>query len=115
MKIRPSAMCLCIFLVAATAARAAWTWTPYLSLADNYVHPTNTQYDRALVLATTANFNSCGWNNAGQVIATAVGDEMFNTLTATFLVAWTTDKQVSLLMDGCDGDRARIIGIKLAK
>jgi hypothetical protein len=114
MRVAPAVALFASLFVAHSAW--AWSWTGYLTVGDHYIHSTSTgSTDRVLVIASTQNFHSCGWNNAGQVHASVVGDQMFNTLTAAFLTAWTTDKQLDLLIDGCDGDRAKVVGIKIAK
>jgi hypothetical protein len=105
-------------LLLVSNAAYAWSWTGYLTIADNYIHTSPSSAsatDRVLVLASTQDFHSCGWNNGGQVRASIVGDQLFATLSATFLTAWTTDRRLDLLIDGCDGDRAKVVGLKISK
>ena len=107
-----------LFLLNMNAATAAWEWTKFMSIASNYIHPiAQGSMDRVLVLTMNENFHSCGWNAAANINSTIVGEQTFDTLTATFLSAWMANKTVSLLIDSdnCDGSREKVYGIRISK
>ena len=108
---------LFLFLILYCAvAGASWAWTGFMGIEGNYIHP-NTQGspDRVLVLRMDQAFHSCGWDEVGNINSAVVGDELFNALTGAFLSAWMANKNIALLVDGCDGDRAKIYGIRIDK
>jgi len=107
-----------LFLANMNIATAAWEWTNFMSISSNYIHPIHQgSSDRVLVLAMNVNFHSCGWNAAANINSTIVGEQTFDTLTAAFLSAWMANKTVSLLIDSdnCDGNRAKVYGIRVSK
>lgn len=111
-----NAVLLCIALFSCFLARAEWVWTDYRDIQSNYFHPIATGSEhRLLVMVFEQEFHSCGWNKAGNVNSQLVGEEQFDVLTAAFLAAWMGDKQISLLIDGCDSNRAKVIGMRIAK
>ena len=95
---------------------AAWSWTPFMGLTDNYFHPTSPGSSQPiLVVVTDQNFHSCGWNAAANLNSTVVGDAQFKVFTSAVLAAWMGGKSISLLIDGCDGDRAKVFGVRISK
>ena len=95
---------------------AQWLWTDYMEMNTNYIHPLATgSKNRLLVITVAQDFHSCGWNQAGNINSELTGEELYDSLTAAFLSAWMANKKVSLLVDGCDSDRAKVIGMRIAK
>jgi hypothetical protein len=117
MKLRKNLIISIIFMmVTSMPVSAAWQWTDYMGIASNYIHPTSQgSMDRILVLAMDVPFHACGWNAAANINSTILGEQTFDTLTGAFLSAWMGNKKVSLLIDGCDGSRARVYGIRISK
>ena len=81
----------------------------------DYIHPVSqsTGAAKVLVIIFNQNFNVCGENSVVQYRSDVVGEKMFDIITSSFLVAWTTGKDLSLLVDGCDGGRAKGYGIRI--
>ncbi|MCB1584337.1 MAG: hypothetical protein KDI92_14865, partial [Xanthomonadales bacterium] len=93
-----------------TQAHSA-SWTNWLTLTSNhFVH-----YSNGGVISVTADsdFHSCGSNNWANIKELNTNTNNFKMLNAAILSAWMTDKQVSLYIDGCDGQRANVIGVKI--
>ncbi len=61
------------------------------------------------------NFHNCGWNTAGYINSSVVGESQFKMLASAVLVASTTNRPLALLVDGCDGDRAKLYGVSLGR
>jgi hypothetical protein len=97
-------------------ANAAWQWTEYMGMTGNYIHPLGQgSMERVLVLTMGKDFHACGWNRAAKVNSTIVGEQTFDALTSAFLSAWMANKEVSLLIEGCDGSSVRVYGIRIGK
>jgi hypothetical protein len=95
---------------------AAWSWTSNMGIVETYFHPlapgTAPNY---IVVAMDQNFHNCGWNNAGNINSSVVGESQYKMLASAVLTASTTNRPLALLVDGCDGDRAKIHGVKLGR
>jgi hypothetical protein len=90
----------------------ARSWTGWMALTDNYFEGTGTNH--AVVIQMNTDFHSCGWNNAGQINLNVVGTDAFKSLTAVILSAWISEKMIDVAVDGCAGDRARVVGLKIS-
>lgn len=98
------------FLTMACSAFGA-NWTNWRDLASNFYYDSN--IGGIMALTTTSDFHSCGANEWGNIKESVVGLDSFKMLNAALLSAWISNRQVSLLVDGCDGGRAKIIGIRI--
>jgi hypothetical protein len=67
-----------------------------------------------IALVLSAPFHSCGWNVAANIEHSVVGDVAFRNYSAVVLTALAQGKQISVFVDGCVADRARVTGIKIA-
>jgi hypothetical protein len=87
------------------------SWTNWMKITDNYFEGTGTS--TRLVLIMEQPFHTCGWNNAAQIQLDQIGSEAYKTLVSVAITAITTGRALSLAEEGCNGDRARIYGLKL--
>jgi hypothetical protein len=87
------------------------SWTNWMKITDNYFEGTGTS--TRLVLIMEQPFHTCGWNNAAQIQLDQIGSEAYKTLVSVAITAITTGRSLSLAEEGCNGDRARIYGLKL--
>ena len=116
---KSSAHVLILLLAHLTGAPAvaAWSWTPEAGrIAHYYISPySQSESHPYLVLYLDQSFHSCGEGAAANIDSALVGNESFKIIVSSALAALAADKSVAFLMDGCDGARARVYGIKIAK
>lgn len=98
------------FLVPITAF-AADGWQDYMTIQGNYFEGTGN--DTRIVLTMSNTFHTCGWNNTATIHLSAVGEPAFKNLTAVVLTAVAANRTLSLSVDGCIGDRAKVVGLRL--
>ena len=89
-------------------------WSSYMGMTTNYFEGVSSTSAR-IVLTMDTDFHACGWNNAVDINQADVGDTLFKTISAVVLAAWMGNKSVALQVAGCDGDRARVIAIRIGK
>ena len=106
-----TAAALCSLLVMGSAKAAFWTGT--LGINQQIAEPVSGV--PRIVLLMDSDFHSCGWNGAANITQSVVGDTMFKLLYSTALSAVLSGKAVTLLVDGCSGDRANVVGIQISK
>ena len=102
------ALCLLLWTGAVSAA-----WSGYININQQIAEPVGVT--SRFVLLMESNFHSCGWNGAANITQSVVGDMMFKLLYSTALSAVLAGKPVMLLVDGCSGDRANVVGIQISK
>ena len=107
-----------ISILAMKSVLAAWTWTPFMGLTNNYFHPlaqgNTTRHD--ITLLVDQNFNTCSAEgNYALVNSEIIGEDQFDVLVSIILTAWTTNKPIAILHEGCDGNRARVYGLRIGK
>lgn len=95
--------------------RADWVWTDYNEMSANYIHPLGNSQDRVIAVHSAQAFHDCDWNEVGNINSSIVGEQFFNTLISASLAAWIANKKVSLLIDGCDSDRDKVLGMRISK
>ena len=101
-------------------AFAAWTWSPFMEISENYFHPltqgNTVQHDITLVF--TQNFHECagvGSGTMGLIDSGLIGEKQFGILSSIVLSAWVANKPIAVLYEGCDGVRARVYGLRIGK
>lgn len=87
---------LILFLSCINGSFAA-TWQPYRNIQEVVFEGAGAS--QRLVVKFTEAFHSCGWNTAANLVLSDVGDEPF--------------KALAIAIDGCSGDRAKIIALSL--
>lgn len=105
---------LILFLMSNPAFSA--TWTNWHTLTGNFFYDT---VNGPMIAITTENdFHTCnqsGSNNWANIKSSTVDLDSFKMINATILSTWLSEKQVSLFVDGCDGTRAKVIGVRISQ
>jgi hypothetical protein len=92
---------------------AADGWQNYMAVTSNYFEGTGNAH--RIVLTMEGSFHTCGWNTAANISLSEVGPEAFKTFTSVVLSAWMADKKLSLNVQGCQGNRAKVVALRIAK
>ena len=100
---------LFIFLFFCTPAFADWTST--VSIKGNYFEGTGD--GTRVVLIVSKVVHSCGWNDGVQFTYSNTGDAAFKSFSSAILTAIASGKNVQLNLSGCEGDRGKIVGVRL--
>jgi len=100
------------------SAFAAWTWSPFMEIDENYFIPhaqgVTTRND--ILLRMGPGFNMCNNDNGyAKINSELIGEEQFNVLTSVVLAAWMANKPIAILHEGCDGNTARVYGLRIGK
>ncbi|MES9868156.1 MAG: hypothetical protein ABW090_08210 [Sedimenticola sp.] len=88
-------------------------WQDYMVITSNYFEGSGDAH--RIVLTMERPFHECGWNTAANIQLNVVGPEAFKTLTSVVLSSWMADKKLSLAVDGCQGNRANVNALRIAK
>ncbi len=87
-----------------------------MGIVETYFHPVGVgATPNYIVLSMDQSFHSCGWNNAANINSAVVGESQFKVLASAVLAAAAANRPVGLLVDGCDGDRAKVFGVRLSR
>lgn len=110
---QPKRILLILFMLALFSSSVARAdgWTGWMSIGDDYFEGTGSSHRISLLFPVA--FHTCGWNVAANIELAVVGDAAFHSYSAVVLVALATGKQVSVLVSGCDSDRANVVAIRL--
>lgn len=103
---------LMIFCVLIACPQKVLAWSSWSTLTDNYFEKSGSETQ--VVLVVDAQFHTCGWNNAGSINLSYLGEDAFRMLVAAALSAQASGKEIQFQVDGCWADRARVIGLKLS-
>ena len=82
-------------------------WTSYDNVVGNFYTPAVT------TIVLDLDYHACGNNRWGNLRHSTVGADFAKTFNAVLLTAITTDRTVALNIDGCEGTRANVTGIRL--
>lgn len=86
-------------------------WQSFMAITDNYWG--SVTGGRNIVLVMDADFHTCGWNAAADIREAVVGPELFDTLTSVSLSSIMAGKKISVWVDGCVDDRAKVMSIRI--
>ena len=92
---------------------AADGWQNYMTVTSNYFEGIGDAH--RIVLTMENSFHTCGWNTGANINLNVVGPEAFKTLTSVVLSSWMANKKLSLNVQGCLGDRANVVALRIAK
>ena len=90
----------------------AHAWTGYIGVQEAYFEGVGSSPRIALILSQP--FHNCGWNTVGNIELSVVGDDLFKVFNAAILTAVSSGKPIAVFVDGCWGDRAKIVAVKLS-
>ncbi len=110
-----------ISILTIQSAFAAWTWSPFMMITENYFHPleqgNTTRHD--ITLQMSQSFNTCDTSptNGGLALINSelIGEDQFDVLSSIVIAAWIANKPIAILFEGCDGNRARVYGLRIGE
>ena len=88
-------------------------WQTFMTMTGNYFEGIGNGHQ--IVLRMEAPFHSCGNNSLANINLSVIGPEAFSTLSSVVLSSWIANKKLSLNVQGCQGDRAKVVALRIAK
>ncbi len=96
----------CLLSTSAIAAPATTEWGSILSVEAGWGQP----YMHLEMSFPAANPEACPWSGLYTIAPDVAGYETFQSLAMS---AYFTGKQVSFTLDGCAGNRPKVIGVRV--